>query len=157
MGCGLVMLIVLHFVFRASEKKTWVLPTLFGVGAAVTLIAALILEFSTWDAGLDAENWSEAVKNLNLCFGCMLAAAVGEPLERNKIQFETKAVWWAQILKVVLGFAIVMGLRAALKPVMTALFGTLGIANAIRYFVIAIFALDIWPMTFRWFAKLGQA
>ena len=157
LACGLIVLAALYALFRAADQNTRMLPLTFGIGAAVTLILALVLEFTSWDAGMDAENWAESVKNLNVCFGCLLALAISEPLERKKIRFETGAIWWVQILKIVLGFACVMALRAALKPAMAALFGNLGIATAIRYFLVAIFALDIWPLTFRWFSKLGMA
>lgn len=156
LGCGLVLLAVLYPVYRASGKKPGIWSVLFGVGAGVTLAAALVVEFSPLGKGADPGNWAAAVKNLNLTLGCLLALAVCEPLERKKIRFETKAVWWVQVLKVVLGFAAVMALRIGLKPVLSAVFGELGIGNAIRYFVIGVFALAVWPMTFRWFSGLGR-
>jgi len=74
-------------------------------------------------------------------------------VERNCIAFSTKAPFWAQVLKVVLGLAIVLGLKAGLKPPLVALFNGHHAATAVRYFVLVIFAALVWPLTFKWFEK----
>ena len=126
------------------------------IGAAVTLAAALVIEFVPWqDAG--PANWRSAVRNLNLIFGCMLAVAVCEPIERRHIQFDTRAVWWAQLLKIVLGLAVVLGLRTVISPVISAVFGDMGIGSAILYFLMTSCAICVWPLTFRWFSRLGRS
>ena len=154
--CGLILLAALHPVYKMSEEKPQVWPVLFGIGAGVSLILALVLEFVPWGENIDQDNLAEAIKSVNLSFGCLLAMAICEPLERTKIRFETKAVWWAQVLKVVLGIAIAMAVRAGLKPVIGAVFGTLGIGDAVRYFTITMAAMAVWPLTFRWFSRLGN-
>jgi hypothetical protein len=40
-----------------------------------------------------------------------------------------------------------------LKPLLAAVFGTLGIASAIRYGLMVLFAIVVWPLTFPWFAR----
>ena len=55
-----------------------------------------------------------------------------------------------------LGLAITIGLRAALKAPLLALCGGHNVANLIRYALMVIFAAGIWPMTFGWFGRLGQ-
>ena len=86
--------------------------------------------------------------------GCLIGVAVVYLAERKYVNFETKAVWWAQILKVVLGLGLVLlvkeGLRAPLEAVMP-----LYTARAARYFLIVVTAGFLWPMSFRWFSGLG--
>ena len=72
------------------------------------------------------------------------------------VHFDVRAVWWAQVLKTVLGLAITIGLRAALKAPLLALCGGHNVANLIRYALMVIFAAGIWPMTFGWFGRLGR-
>ena len=72
------------------------------------------------------------------------------------MKFEVKAVWWAQILKVVLGVALLMAIRIGLKRVFVAMFGDALFPNAIRYFCMMVFGTLLWPMTFRWFAAMGK-
>lgn len=154
--CGLVLLILLRYVFRKSRENPKLLPLLFGIGAAVTLAAALVIEFVPWQDA-DPSNWRSAVRNLNLIFGCMLAVAVCEPIERRHIQFDTRAVWWAQLLKIVLGLAVILGLRTVISPVISAVFGDMGIGSAILYFLMTSCAICVWPLTFRWFSRLGRS
>ena len=77
-------------------------------------------------------------------------------LDRRYVHFDVRAVWWAQVLKTVLGLAITIGLRAALKAPLLALCGGHNVAHLIRYALMVIFAAGIWPMTFGWFGRLGR-
>ena len=149
--CGAALVFGLYPVFEKSAEKPQLPVIVFGVTAALSLAAALFVEFRAWPEDIDTANLAEAVKVLNMMFGCSLALAVSIPIERKRIGFETAAPWWAQILKVVLGLACVMALRAGLKPLLTAIFGTFGIASAIRYGLIILFAVLVWPLTFPWF------
>ena len=49
-----------------------------------------------------------------------------------------------------------MAIRVGLKPLMTSLFGDSGAGTAIRYFIVALIGGAVWPMTFRFWAKLGR-
>jgi len=60
------------------------------------------------------------------------------------------------VLKTVLGLAITIGLRAALKAPLLALCGGHNVANLIRYALMVVFAAGIWPMTFGWFSLMGR-
>ncbi len=151
--CGLVLVFALYPLLEKSDKDPKIIPILFGVTAVVSLIAALYVEFHAWPADIDAANLAEAVKTLYMMFGCTLAITVAAPIERKRIGFDPKAPWWAQLLKIVLGLACVMALRAGLKPVLTAIFGSLGIAHGIRYGIAVLFAALVWPLTFPWFSR----
>ena len=50
----------------------------------------------------------------------------------------------------------VMGVRAVLKAPLYALFGNPNIADAARYFIMVFVAAAVWPMTFRFFARVGK-
>ena len=77
------------------------------------------------------------------------------PLERKYVNFETKALWWVQILKVVLGLAVVMVVKEGMKSPLDMLFAGHMAARAVRYFLVVLTAGLLWPMTFRWFSKIG--
>jgi len=74
-------------------------------------------------------------------------------IERKFIKFETKAKWYAQIIKLVLGLGFVILIKEGLRFPLEA---WLGGANEriLRYFLIVIFAGLVWPLTFKWFSKL---
>ena len=55
-----------------------------------------------------------------------------------------------------LGLAVVLAVKEGLKLVFSALgFTWLG-TNAIRYFAVVLMAAVVWPLTFRFFARLGK-
>ena len=60
-----------------------------------------------------------------------------------------------QILKAVLGLAVVLAVKTGLKAPLEALFAGHYASRAVRYFLIVVVAAVLWPMTFRWFVKLG--
>ena len=66
------------------------------------------------------------------------------------------AIWWAQILKVVVGLALVLAVKEGARIPLEAIFGGHMIARGVRYFLIVIMAGVVWPMSFRWFAALGK-
>ena len=76
-------------------------------------------------------------------------------MEKKYVNFTTKAVWWAQILKVVLGFALVLTVKEGLRSPLEALCGDPYSARLVRYFLIVLVAGLIWPMSFRFFSRLG--
>ena len=59
------------------------------------------------------------------------------------------------MLKLVLGFAIVLGIKAGLKPVLESVLPVMP-ARSLRYFLMVIFAACIWPLTFPRLSKIGQ-
>ena len=77
-------------------------------------------------------------------------------LERKYIRFETKAVWWAQVLKVLGGAALLLAVKQGLKLLFAAVGFTWIGTHAIRYFFVVLLAATAWPLTFRWFARLGR-
>lgn len=104
----------------------------------------------------DLTSFHSGVKNAWTMLGLVLGAAATAAVDRHYTRFETEAVWWAQLLKIVLGLALTLAVRAALKPPLTALFGANSVGDGIRYFAMILTAGVLYPMTFGWFASLGR-
>lgn len=104
----------------------------------------------------DLTNFHSGVKNAWTMLGLVLGAAATAAVDRHYTRFETQAVWWAQLLKIVLGLALTLAVRSALKPPLTALFGANSVGDGIRYFAMLLAAGVLYPMTFGWFASLGR-
>ena len=153
LGCGLVLVFALYPLFEKSDEKPQIITAVFAVTAVLSLAAALYVEHRAWPEDIDAENLAESIKTLYMMFGCSAAVLIGAAVERKKIRFDTKAPVWAQILKVALGLVCVVALRMALKPLLALVFGGLGIAHAVRYGLMVLFAILVWPLTFPWFAR----
>ncbi len=76
------------------------------------------------------------MKVLDVCAGGMLGIAVGAPVERRYISFETKAVWWVQVLKVALGSALTAVVYYGMRVLGKLLFFDAGIRYTIRLFIV---------------------
>ena len=123
------------------------------VPAALFLLYALRVRAG---ASGDAANFDHAVKTAWTMLGLVLGAIVSVFADRHYTRFETQAVWWAQILKVVLGLALTLAGRVALKAPLTAAFGANSVGDGIRYFAVVLMAGTLWPMTFGWFSLMGR-
>lgn len=110
---------------------------------------ALWLLLRSWPADIDPHNLESARKNAFLLTGCGLGMTAGLFVDKKYLHFDVKAPLWAQVLKVVLGLALVLGLKSGLKP----LFPSGHFFYGLRYCCITVFATCIWPITFPWFAR----
>lgn len=150
-GLALVFGLWPLFQKRGDEPRT--VAAVFAVTAALALGAVLYGQLHAWPADVDQENLAEFLKNSYTMLGVAAGVLIAYPLERRYVNFKTEAPWWAQVLKCILGMAVVMGLRVALKTPLNALFGGSLIASAVRYCLMVLAAVLVWPLTFPWFAK----
>ncbi len=145
--CGLYPVII-----KCGDKGMRILIAVM-IAVAVGLLA--YVELFPFPADMDAHNLESGVKNAYTMIGCLLGVAVVYEVEKRYIRFDTKAVWWAQLLKIALGLGLVLLVKSGLKAPLEDLFGGHMISRAVRYFLIVLVAGLAWPATFRWFAKLG--
>ena len=70
-------------------------------------------------------------------------------MDEKYIHYDTKSVWWMHLVKLVIGFALVMGVKSGLKPVLALVFGEAVFANGIRYFAVTVFGACVCPLIFK--------
>lgn len=137
------------------SQKPWVFPALLVAMSTCALAFVLYVELAAFPPEMDQKNLAEGVKNSYSLLGALLGMILAYLLDEKKIHFPVQALWWAQILKVLLGLGLTMVLRTALKAPLLALTGGHSLAHGIRYFCMVLFAGALWPLTFRWFGRLG--
>lgn len=126
-------------------------------GMIVLALAYLAyVELWPFPVDIDAHNLQSGYKNAYTLLGALLGVAVTYVVDEKKLQFQVKAVWWAQILKVVLGLGAVLLVKEGLRTPLDLLLGGHMAARAVRYFLIVVMAGIVWPLTFSWFSKLGK-
>ena len=170
-GETLFMLFMLVVFWCVDKNKGYFLMLLCFTGTAVNQVLKItfciprpwvldpsfeIVESVRAGASGDAANFDHAVKTAWTMLGLVLGAIVSVFADRHYTRFETQAVWWAQILKVVLGLALTLAVRVALKAPLTAAFGANSVGDGIRYFAVVLMAGTLWPMTFGWFSLMGR-
>lgn len=135
---------------------SWGLKQMKLVIAGMLLMAmGLLLFVECYPLGdVDAHNLESGMKNAYTMLGCLIGVAVVYLAERKYVNFDTKAVWWAQLLKIILGLGLVLLVKEGLRAPLEALMPVYP-ARAARYFLIVVTAGFLWPMSFRWFGKLG--
>ncbi len=88
--------------------------------------------------------------------GCALGFILIYTADLKWIKFETKAVWWVQIIKVVVGLAIVLAVKELAKIPLNAILPEDSWARLVRYFLVAVVGGIFWPATFKYLNKLGE-
>ncbi len=144
---------------RAMEKPALMMGILAAMAALMVAYLCYVCLHTFPESVYLPENVSNlhsARKNGFTLLGCILGLLVIYPADLQWLRFETKAVWWAQILKAVGGLALVLAAKELLRFPLDAILPANSWARMLRYFLIVIVGGLLWPMTFRFFAKLGQ-
>lgn len=131
-----------------------VFSAFLGIMLAVAVGFLCFVELFPFPKDIDPHNLQSGLKNAYTLLGSILGMIVVYFVERKWIQFSTKAIWWAQIIKTVIGLGLVLTIKNGLRVPLDAIFGAF-IGRSVRYFLIVISAGVLWPLTFRWFSKLG--
>lgn len=152
---GAALTAVLWPLFRDIETRPRRMYAVLAVMLALTAAYIAYVELFPFPADTDAANLASARENGWKLFGAGLAMLIGFALDRKYIRFDVRAPLVGQILKCVLGLALVMGIRAGLKQPLYALMGETGFADGLRYFVTVLFAAAVWPLSFKYFSRLG--
>ena len=148
------ILLLYPLMYKAFEKP----KIMYGVIGGVLLLALANLLFVflyQFPADVDAVNLADAKKVASQLLAVVLAMCILYPVDHFWLKFPTDAVWWAQILKLIGGVAIILAVRLLLKEPLNVLLGV-NLGCGVRYFIMVIAAGILWPMTFGWFARLGR-
>ena len=153
---ALVLIFALWPLFQRLGTRRALMYPLMTILTLMGIAFMLYVTLYSFPADIDPDNYGHAVENAYKFLGCAFGMWVIYEMDTRFIHFDTKtAVWWAQIPKLLLGLAVVLGVKSGLKPLLNLIFDGHGIAHTIRYFL-TVLAAGFWPMTFKWFAKLGK-
>ena len=152
-GMALVMIFAFCPLMLGRGKKN--IPYVFLGLLALSIAYLLYVEQYPFPADVDAHNYESAVKNGWTFLGCFVGILIVWFADEKWLHFDPKAIWWAQILKAVLGLAVVLAVKEGMRPVLEAWMPAMP-ARAVRYCLIVVVAGTVWPLTFKRFSKLGK-
>ena len=159
-GVGLLMaaalVLVLYPMMHKVTENERLMRILLG---SMVLIAAGNLAYVTlypFPADVDAENLAHGLKQAYTTLGSLTGLLIAFEIERRYICFETKAVWWVQIIKAVLGLVLLLAIKEGLKIPLRAILGTHHLGDGIRYCCLTMFAGCVWPLSFQRLNKLSS-
>lgn len=153
---GTVLVFVIYPFFRDMEKKPKRVYIIFSIFIVMAAAFVAFVELYDFPADIDPDNYASGLKNAYMILFCAIGLMLTFYVDTKYVHFPTQAVWWAQVIKVVVGLGILLALKAVLKAPLLALFGGHSVAHGVRYFIVIFFAGILWPMTFKYFARLGK-
>ena len=160
LALALLFIFVGYPLFQKAERNPKIM---YGILAALTVLMIAYLCFICFfefpeSAYLpeNLHNLESARKNGFTLMGCMLGLPLVYTADIRWLKFETRAVWWVQIIKTVGGIALVLAAKELLRFPLDAILDADTWARLIRYFLIVIVGGILWPMTFPRLSRLGQ-
>ena len=150
---AVILIAVLRTIVLSENKR--VFPAFLGIMVAVSVAFLCFVELYPFPANIDPHNMESGLKNAYTLLGSLLGLVAVYIVDEKYLKFTTKAVWWAQVIKVMVGLGLVLLVKNGLRAPLEMLFGLLP-GRAVRYFLIVIVAGIVWPITFKWFEKLGN-
>ena len=157
---GLAVVLILYPILQRAKDNVCVMYGFLGVMLLLSLGYLLFVRFVKFpadayeiDVNTKTSNYVNALKNAWSLLGSLLGMIAAFTLDQ-KTKFSEQAPLPGQICKVVLGLAILFGIRVGLKS----LFGMISDAlfwDALRYFAMVFFVGGVWPLSFPFWAKLG--
>ena len=153
---ALLLIFVGYPVFNKAISSPKKMYCVFGALALVMAVYLCFVCFYKFPADIDPHNFESAQKNGFTLMGCILGIFAVYTVDIKWTKFETKAVWWAQIIKAAVGIGLVLTAKELLKIPLNAIMPANTWARLVRYFLMVIVGGVFWPMTFKYFAKLGK-
>ena len=157
LGIALVLIFGLYPIIQNCFEDTKKMRMLL---IGIIILSALYFAFVNlynFPKDTDAENLSHGVENAYKLLGCTVGVWIGFEVDRKYINFETKGNFLCQVLKFVVGLIPLLAIKEGLKYPLDLLFSGSYIADGVRYLILVIFAVCIWPLTFNWFRKITKS
>jgi undecaprenyl-diphosphatase len=148
---AIFLIVLFAFIFKKINKSRKGMRNLIASMVLISIIQAVYMTV-TLRLATQPELIS-AIKNAYKMLGAVLGMVVVYELDVRYIKFNTKAVWWAQIIKLVVGLA----LTVAVKELCYFVFGFIPfepLSRLLSYFVMVVFAGSVWPLSFKLFGQL---
>lgn len=152
-GMAAILIFLLRPIILGKNPR--VFPAFLGMMLLISVGFLCFVELYSFPSDIDPHNMESGLKNAYTLLGSLSGLCLVYIVDERWMHFPTKAVWWAQIIKVAVGLGVVLAVKSGLKSPLEAVFGYL-VGRAVRYFLIVIVAGILWPLTFSWFSKLGN-
>ena len=162
---SLLLVLLLQPVFQSDGKlkvRTVLICNAVLTGLLLGLMY-LLQPASLPDGG--AVNYASGIKNLWQLIGAEIAVWLAFEADEKWLHYNTRAVWWAQLLKIAGGAVLVLGFQMGIQK----LLGYVGSENltlanmtanglicCVANFAAIAAGAVVWPMTFKRFSRMGQ-
>lgn len=154
LAIGVALAFALRPLFVSEERMKRVMPYVLVASVLIT-VGFVLFTFLLPAEGLDPHNLDSGRKNACTMIGCVAGLILVYFVDNRYIKYPTSARWYAQLMKVGIGFAIVLLIKSTLQTPLEWVFGgNMYIARSVRYFLLVAFAGCVWTLTFRFWSNL---
>lgn len=156
-GVSVVVAIVLVLALRpiVLGNNHRYMPVMLAGMLFIAVAFLCFVELYRFPEDIDLHNYQSGLKNAYTLLGALVGMVIVYIADEKWLNFTTKAVWWAQILKVAIGLILVLIVKSGTKDVLNTLLGEC-LGRAVRYSFTVITAGILWPLSFKWFSGLGN-
>ena len=150
-----LVFVLYPLINKIIEQPVYMRLFFLGMSVLSVLFLIYVMVFP-FPADIDQHNLESGIENAYKILGCILGLWVAYEADQHFVQFDTKAVWWSQILKLILGLLLLLAIKSGMKSPLYTICNGHDVAHGIRYFLMVLFAGFIWPLTFRFWSRLGK-
>lgn len=136
----------------SSDTFSFILRT-FAVLIIGGLFAYSIISCTGNSSAEMTETYEDSIKFASKMLGATIAFVVSWFIDDKYLNFTTSAPFYKQIIKVVVGAAVLLAFKEGLKALFVAVNFPQILADSLRYFVVVFFAGTVWPYVFMHFVK----
>lgn len=152
-----VLALALIFLLRpvSGDRSGRILPVLLPCMAVLSLLYLWYLQYVPMPLEGDTAFYESALRNACSLTGAVLGVCLVYPLDTRLVRFREQASLPVQILKAVLGLALVLAVKTLLKAPLEAVL-PVHPARQVRYFLVVLFAGLGWPACFPLLRRLER-
>jgi len=154
LGIALILIFVLYPVIKNCFESKKTMRILFSLMLLLSLGFLAFVSFYKFPAGTDIDNLKHGIENAYKMLGCTIGIFIAYEIDDRFIKFETDGTIPSQILKFIIGLIPLLAIKEGLKAPFEIIFSGSYVGHGIRYLLLVIFAGCVWPLTFKYFAKL---
>lgn len=155
-GIAVLLIFAVRALMNLVEKRAWGMYAFLGCMLALSLGLLLFVLLSPTPESAEAlHNHESGLENACTLLGATLGMLAAYPIEKRYVNFEVDGKWYTQVAKVGIGLALVLGIKAGLKIVLLLFLPPL-VERIIRYAVIVLFAVVVWPLSFKLIRKIEK-
>ena len=154
LAIGCLLVFGLYPLMRRACERPALMYAIIGALIAIATAFVLYVECFPFPADVDVANLDAGRKNAWTVLGCAAAMLVVYTVDHFRTSFSTQAPLLAQLIKLLLGAALTLGIKSLLKAPLLLLFQEHPASHAVRYFLVVLFAAVLWPMTFPLWCRL---
>lgn len=149
-----VSLIFLVYPFTAGKYHKY-FPLAIVLMILMSVSYLIFVMSYNFPAEVNADRLLSGKESAFTLLGALCGLIVVYIVDEKWLHFPVKAVWWAQLIKIIVGLALVLAVKSGLKSILNDIFGAF-IGRGVRYFLVVLFAGCLWPLSFKWFSRLSN-